>query len=111
MSRIWNGAVGSSWNADRKTVNVNPHMTKKCGVKRRSDDIDNVRSYQIEARDSLSEASLGLEGDDRVDARRTPRGHEARKQRHQRKRDGDADERQRIGRTHSVEHRPHEARG
>src|SRR4029453_8562022 len=38
-SRMWNGAVGRSWNADRKTVNVNPHMTKKCGVNRRSDDI------------------------------------------------------------------------
>lgn len=33
---MWNGAVGSSWNADRNTVNVNPHITKKAGVKRRS---------------------------------------------------------------------------
>src|SRR3954468_19954494 len=32
-----NGAVGSSWNAERKTVNVKPHMTKKRGVKSRSD--------------------------------------------------------------------------
>ena len=34
---MWNGAVGSSWNADRKTVNVKPHITKKRGVNRRSD--------------------------------------------------------------------------
>jgi hypothetical protein len=32
---MWNGAVGSSWNADRKTVNEKPHITKKRGVKRR----------------------------------------------------------------------------
>ena len=31
-SRMWNGAVGSSWNAERKTVNVKPHITKKRGV-------------------------------------------------------------------------------
>ena len=31
------GAVGSSWNAERKTVNVKPHMTKKRGVNSRSD--------------------------------------------------------------------------
>jgi len=31
---MWNGAVGMSWNADRKTVNVNPHIRKKRGVKR-----------------------------------------------------------------------------
>src|SRR3954468_6609214 len=31
-----NGAVGSSWNAERKTVNVKPHMMKKRGVKSRS---------------------------------------------------------------------------
>ena len=37
---MWNGAVGSSWNADRKTVKVKPHITKKRGVKRRSDDIE-----------------------------------------------------------------------
>ena len=30
------GAVGRSWKADRKTVKVNPHMTKKRGVKRGS---------------------------------------------------------------------------
>src|SRR5262245_65595904 len=34
---ISNGAVGSSWNADRKTVNEKPHITKKRGVNRRSD--------------------------------------------------------------------------
>ena len=27
------GAVGSSWKRDRKTVNVNPHIMKKRGVK------------------------------------------------------------------------------
>src|SRR3954470_20036061 len=32
-----NGAVGSSWNAERNTVKVKPHMTKKRGVKSRSD--------------------------------------------------------------------------
>src|SRR5438094_4268051 len=32
-----NGAVGSSWNADRKTVKVKPHITKKRGEKSRSD--------------------------------------------------------------------------
>src|SRR4051812_8797686 len=31
-----NGAVGSSWNADRNTVKVKPHMTKKRGVNSRS---------------------------------------------------------------------------
>src|SRR3954454_10799609 len=35
-ARMWNGAVGSSWNAERKTVKVKPHITKKRGVKRRS---------------------------------------------------------------------------
>ena len=34
---MWYGAVGSSWNADRKTVKLKPHMTKKCGVNKRSD--------------------------------------------------------------------------
>src|SRR5207237_8851020 len=33
---MWNGAVGSSWKTDRKTVNVKPHITKKRGVKSRS---------------------------------------------------------------------------
>ena len=32
-----NGAVGSSWNAERNTVKVKPHMTKKRGVNSRSD--------------------------------------------------------------------------
>src|SRR3954447_22481725 len=32
-----NGAVGSSWNAERNTVKVKPHMTKKRGVNKRSD--------------------------------------------------------------------------
>ena len=32
-----NGAVGSSWNAERNTVNVKPHITKKRGVNNRSD--------------------------------------------------------------------------
>ena len=32
-----NGAVGSSWNAERNTVKVKPHMTKKRGVNNRSD--------------------------------------------------------------------------
>src|SRR4029077_9872584 len=32
-----NGAVGRSWNAERKTVKVKPHMTKKRGVNSRSD--------------------------------------------------------------------------
>src|SRR5438874_2448771 len=36
-SRMRNGAVGNSWNADRNTVKVNPHMTKKRGVKSRRD--------------------------------------------------------------------------
>src|SRR4026208_153307 len=31
------GAVGSSWNAERNSVNVKPHMTKKRGVNSRSD--------------------------------------------------------------------------
>ncbi len=31
------GAVGSSWNAERNTVKVKPHMTKKRGVNSRSD--------------------------------------------------------------------------
>jgi hypothetical protein len=35
-SRIRNGAVGSSWKSERKTVNVNPHITKNRRVKRRS---------------------------------------------------------------------------
>src|SRR5712692_2201293 len=35
-ARMWNGAVGSSWNAERKTVNEKPHITKKRGVNRRS---------------------------------------------------------------------------
>jgi hypothetical protein len=30
------GAVGRSWKSDRKTVNVNPHITKKRRVKSRS---------------------------------------------------------------------------
>src|SRR6187551_1488833 len=30
------GAVGRSWNAERKTVKLNPHITKKRGVKRGS---------------------------------------------------------------------------
>src|SRR3954471_1417674 len=33
---MWNGAVGRSWNAERKTVNEKPHITKKRGVNRRS---------------------------------------------------------------------------
>src|SRR5258707_12651211 len=32
-----NGAVGSSWNAERNTVKVKPHMMKKRGVNSRSD--------------------------------------------------------------------------
>ncbi len=32
-SRTWNGAVGISWNSERKTVNVKPHIRKKRGVK------------------------------------------------------------------------------
>src|SRR3954468_13842530 len=36
-SWIRNGAVGSSWNAERNTVKVKPHMTKKRGVNHRSD--------------------------------------------------------------------------
>src|SRR3954468_15220020 len=32
-----NGAVGSSWNAERNTVKVKPHITKKRGVNNRSD--------------------------------------------------------------------------
>ncbi len=28
-----NGATGKSWNAERKTVKLNPHMTRKRGVK------------------------------------------------------------------------------
>src|SRR5262245_52172534 len=35
-SRIRKGAVGSSWNAERKTVNVKPHIMKKRGVNSRS---------------------------------------------------------------------------
>src|SRR5258708_25707167 len=35
-ARIWNGAVGSSWNAERKTVNEQPHVTKKRDVNKRS---------------------------------------------------------------------------
>src|SRR5689334_5897831 len=35
-ARMWNGAVGSSWNAERKTVNEKPHIRKKRGVNRRS---------------------------------------------------------------------------
>ena len=35
-SWMWYGAVGSSCSADRKTVKLNPHITKKRGVKRRS---------------------------------------------------------------------------
>ncbi len=31
------GAVGSSWNAERNTVKVKPHITKKRGVNSRSD--------------------------------------------------------------------------
>src|SRR5262245_36957129 len=31
-----NGAVGNSWNADRNTVKVKPHMTKKRGENNRS---------------------------------------------------------------------------
>src|SRR6266700_3383572 len=34
-ARMWNGAVGNSWNAERKTVNEKPHITKKRGVNRR----------------------------------------------------------------------------
>src|SRR4029079_18157919 len=34
---IRNGAVGSNWNAERNTVKVKPHMTKKRGVNKRSD--------------------------------------------------------------------------
>ena len=33
---MWNGAVGRSCSADRKTVKLNPHITKKRGVNRRS---------------------------------------------------------------------------
>ena len=36
-SRTRNGAVGSSWNSERKTVNVKPHITKKRGENSRSD--------------------------------------------------------------------------
>jgi len=39
---MWYGAVGSSWNADRKTVKLNPHMTKKRGVKRRSGKTESI---------------------------------------------------------------------
>jgi hypothetical protein len=35
-SRIRKGAVGRSWNSDRKTENVNPHMRKNGREKRRS---------------------------------------------------------------------------
>src|SRR2546428_427884 len=35
-ARIRNGAVGRSWNADRKTVKLNAHITKKRGGKGRS---------------------------------------------------------------------------
>jgi hypothetical protein len=31
---MWKGAVGRSWNADRNTVKVNPHIRKKRPVKR-----------------------------------------------------------------------------
>ena len=36
-SRTRNGAVGNSWNAERNTVKVKPHMMKKRGVNNRSD--------------------------------------------------------------------------
>ena len=32
IRRMWNGAVGNSWNADRNTVKLNPHMRKNRGV-------------------------------------------------------------------------------
>jgi hypothetical protein len=35
-SRIRKGAVGRSWKKERKTVNVNPHITKNRRVKRGS---------------------------------------------------------------------------
>jgi hypothetical protein len=48
---MWNGAVGSSWKADRKTVKLNPHITKKYGVKRRSDSevIDPIEDIRDQA--------------------------------------------------------------
>src|SRR5215208_3393284 len=51
------GATGSSWNADRNTVNVNPHIRKKRGVKRRSSGIKGgeiiVRSAKSEVRSAF----------------------------------------------------------
>jgi hypothetical protein len=35
-SWMWNGAVGRSCSAERKTVKLNAHITKKRGVNRRS---------------------------------------------------------------------------
>ena len=32
MSRMRKGAVGRSWNADRKTTKLKPHIRKKRGV-------------------------------------------------------------------------------
>src|SRR6266849_9646536 len=39
-SRMRKGAVGRSWNAERNTVKVKPHITKKRGVNSRSDDMN-----------------------------------------------------------------------
>src|SRR5262245_40650757 len=71
-SMMWNGAVGSSGHAERKTVNVNPHITKKRGVNSRLGDMTYdgttgfaVRSSRLAVRGSGS--LLTLQHDNRID--------------------------------------------
>src|SRR6516165_1979293 len=61
-ARMWNGAVGKSWNADRNTVKEKPHITKKRGVKRRSgnqpDSIESrngSRPFEFQAVETVAE--------------------------------------------------------
>ena len=62
-----NGAVGSSWKADRNTTKLKPHITKKRGVKRRSGADMGKRSVyggghrRDERRQSLSAVDLDLD--------------------------------------------------
>src|SRR5262245_49820572 len=48
-ARIRNGAVGKSWNAERKTMKEKPHITKKRSVNRRSgNDVDFIATARLQ---------------------------------------------------------------
>ena len=105
-SRMWNGAVGSSWNADRNTVNVNPHITKKRrseqAIARAGIDPESVARRARRPGPGRSGRLLRLQRNNRIDARGPPCRHDAGQQRNQRQRDRDEEERHRIAWRHSV---------